>query len=60
MTSAQLATDILIRMRDIDDDIDYVNDIPTCHDYSLLWDAILDEIKHFCPEIDVDKALKYE
>jgi len=30
------------------------------HDYSLLWDAILDEIKHFCPETDVEKALKYE
>jgi hypothetical protein len=59
MTSAQLAASILIRMRQIDGDIDYVNDaIRTCHDYSLLWDAILDEIKHFCPEIDVEKALK--
>jgi hypothetical protein len=26
------------------------------HDYNLLWDVILDEIKHFCPEIDVEKA----
>jgi hypothetical protein len=54
----RLAHALLLRMKEIDGDIKvYKNEVADCHDYSLLWDAILDEVKHACPDLNVDEVL---
>jgi hypothetical protein len=63
----QLAHNLLVRMREIDNDItandgrdDSDDKPPTGDDYNLLWDAILDEIKAVCPNLDITKVLQEE
>ncbi len=70
MTTAQstydLALSIMRRMREIDSDItksgynggdDSKDRPPEGDDYNLLWDAILDEVRAYCPAIDAAAIL---
>lgn len=64
MTAAQstydLANNLLIRMKEIDRPISGGLDDrpPDGDDYNLLWDAILDEIRAVCPDLDYGAILQ--
>ena len=49
-----IANNLLIRMKEIDPQ----NRSPDGDDYNLLWDAILDEIRAVCPDLDYGATLQ--
>jgi hypothetical protein len=57
MTNAyDLANLLLIRMKEVDPQ----NRSPDGDDYNLLWDAILDEVRAICPDLDYGAVLQPE
>jgi hypothetical protein len=68
MTLNELVRNIIVRMAEIDSDITTDGyDTPKKNreprppegdDYNTLWDALIDEIRAACPDLDVSQALQ--